>query len=375
MVKLRGMTWDHPRAAESVEAATRAYMSANPDVSVEWDRRSLQSFESEPLEEMARDYDFIIIDHPHLGAVMRSGCLQPIGQPENDERIRAIASDFIGQSFESYVMDGALWALPIDGAAMMQCIRADSSLAPARTWREVIERARSGGVVWALRPPHPACSFFTLAANTGHATGYGPEDFTPMAPGVNMLEAMKAVSDHVDPACYEMDAIACLDALSEDARFITSPLVFGYVNYALDGFRARRVRFMDMPALGADGPVGSMLGGAGFAITSATRHPDAAADFGFHLASGPVQAGIYGEAGGQPAHIAAWEDGAANSATLDFYRGARRTLDSAWLRPRHAGYTEFQHLAGVLINRFLTGAADARATMKELSAAYADSFR
>lgn len=47
-----------------------------------------------------------------------------------------------------------------------------------------------------------------------------------------------------------------------------APLIFGYANYAADGFRARRILFADIPALGSHGPVGSVLGGTGIAVSA-----------------------------------------------------------------------------------------------------------
>jgi multiple sugar transport system substrate-binding protein len=53
-------------------------------------------------------------------------------------------------------------------------------------------------------------------------------------------------------------------------------------------------------------------------------------------------AGVYAMAGGQPAHPAAWESAEVNAKSGDVYRATRKTLEGAWVRPRHNGYMPFQ---------------------------------
>ena len=67
-VALKGMTWNHPRGYLPLEAAAREW-EARTGVAVNWDKRSLQDFESFPVELLAREYDLIIIDHPHVGQI------------------------------------------------------------------------------------------------------------------------------------------------------------------------------------------------------------------------------------------------------------------------------------------------------------------
>src|SRR5689334_9611816 len=71
---VRGMTWDHSRGYDPLAAAA-AEWKARTGEAIAWDRRSLQDFESYPVEDLARTYDLIVIDHPHVGQVAESGCL------------------------------------------------------------------------------------------------------------------------------------------------------------------------------------------------------------------------------------------------------------------------------------------------------------
>jgi multiple sugar transport system substrate-binding protein len=67
-IKLRGMTWNHPRGYDPMVAVS-AIWKDRTGVEIDWDKRSLQDFESYPVEELAARYDFIVIDHPHVGQI------------------------------------------------------------------------------------------------------------------------------------------------------------------------------------------------------------------------------------------------------------------------------------------------------------------
>jgi len=106
-----------------------------------------------------------------------------------------------------------------------------------------------------------------------------------------------------------------------------------------------------------------------------SRHADAARDFAFHVASGPVQAGEYAKAGGQPGHADAWESDAVNMSVHDFYRATRRTLEGAWVRPRHDGYMAFQQAASELVNDCLKNRRSPAQLAAGLNSLFAESFR
>ncbi|TIU26397.1 MAG: carbohydrate ABC transporter substrate-binding protein, partial [Mesorhizobium sp.] len=67
-VSLKGMTWNHPRGYDPMVACSRLWQEKT-GVSIEWEKRSLQDFESFSVEELARAYDLIVIDHPHVGQI------------------------------------------------------------------------------------------------------------------------------------------------------------------------------------------------------------------------------------------------------------------------------------------------------------------
>ena len=89
----------------------------------------------------------------------------------------------------------------------------------------------------------------------------------------------------------------------------------------------------------------STLGGAGIAVSSKTKHPQACMDFARFTASPETQMGVYFQSGGQPGHRAAWTDDAVNAASADFFRDTLQTLDESLQRPKLPGYMDFQDAA------------------------------
>lgn len=344
---MRGMTWNHPRGHDPLVAASRIWRDRT-GIEIEWDRRSLQDFESYPVETLARSYDLIVIDHPHVGQIAATGCLMPFTGD-----LDGIATGSVGGSFESYFWEGRQWALPIDAAAQVQAWVPKRLSGPAADWDALTGLAAEGRIALPLRPPHSLMSLFTLCGLEGVALpAQGPALFP--AATIGAYDRLAALAGAIDPAMFDMDPIAVLEAMADaDSRLSVSPLIYGYVSYAAAGFRPQRIAFADIPVAGTAGPAGSALGGTGIAVSAHGRDPAAAADFARWIASGPVQRDVIAARGGQPAHDLAWRDDSVNAPVPDFYRATRRTLDRAWVRPRHAGYMAFQDAASHRLNQGL----------------------
>src|SRR3546814_476802 len=163
---MRGMTWDHARGYDPLVAASRAWAEAGGEA-IAWDRRSLQDFESFPVEELARRYDLIVIDHPHVGQVADAGCLAPLDTLCEAEALAGIAAGSVGGSYESYNWAGHQWALPIDAAAQVQAWVPSRIAGPPADWNAVSALARDGRLALALRPPHSLMSLFTISGLLG----------------------------------------------------------------------------------------------------------------------------------------------------------------------------------------------------------------
>ncbi|UCI34946.1 extracellular solute-binding protein [Mesorhizobium sp. B4-1-4] len=368
------MTWSHPRGHDPMVACS-ALWRERTGVAIEWDKRSLQDFESFPVEELARAYDLIVIDHPHVGQITAECCLEPLDIAGREAERAVLAAGSVGQSYPSYAWQDRQWAFPIDAATQVQAWRPDALDAPPATWSEVLDLTRQGRVLLPLRPPHCLMTFYTLAGNLGHPCATDPSrDLIDVETGSEVFERMREMAALLDPACFEMDPIAVSERMAEaGSRIVCAPLIYGYVSYAMAGFRPNRLAFADIPVIGNAGPVGSALGGTGIAVSAFSKAKEAAIDFAYWISSGDVQRGPYAAAGGQPGHAAAWEDQAVNAAAGNFYRDTRATLEGAWVRPRHDGYMAFQQAASDRVNSGVTSGHPAGQVVADLNRLFRES--
>jgi multiple sugar transport system substrate-binding protein len=372
VTKLKGMTWSHPRGYDPMVACSAIYLKQK-GVEVEWDKRSLQDFESYPVEDLARAYDLIVIDHPHVGQITGEGCLEPLDIEGREAEFDAMARASVGGSFASYNWQGRQWGFPIDAATQVQAHREDLA-DRAETWDEVLELAEQGGVLLALRPPHTLMCFYTLCANLMTPCATSGDILIDPSKGARAFEMMAELAALIDPACFDMDPIAVFERMAEAGSTIAcTPFAYGYVSYAIEGFRPNLLTFTDIPEAGIIGPSGSALGGTGIAVSAFSKARAEAIDFAYWIASGDVQKGPYAAAGGQPGHAAAWEDDMVNEATGDFYRGTRATLEASWVRPRHDGYMGFQQAASERINAGLKVGEKGEAVVADLNRLFRES--
>lgn len=178
-----------------------------------------------------------------------------------------------------------------------------------------------------------------------------------------------------------MDPIAVLERMSQpQSSCVSSPLIYGYVSYSRSSGEPpadrATIAFGDlMPLLSGVRPTGSALGGTGMAVSASSPHAQAALEFARWVAGPEAQCGPYLTGGGQPACAAAWKDAAANTATLDFFRNTRATLDGAWLRPRHAGYMRFQHAASARLREALESGEPAHSAIAAINRLFQETLR
>lgn len=372
-VSLKGMTWNHPRGYLPLDAAA-AEWKARTGVGITWDRRSLQDFESFPVELLAQEYDLIIIDHPHVGQITAEACLTPLDVPGREAERGDLARHSVGRSYPSYIWDGRQWAFPVDAATQVQAYRPDRLARPLTRWSEVVDLARSGRVALPLRPPHSLMTFYSLAANLGTPCAVSGTELIGPKHGAVVWEMMREIAALVSDACIGMDPIAVSEEMAQAGSAIDCvPLMYGYVSYAADGFRPARIAFADIPAAGHAGPVGAALGGTGLAVSVFSRHRAEAIDFTYWVASAEVQKTLYAVAGGQPGHGLAWEDEGVNRPVHEFYRATRRTLEGSYVRPRHNGAMQFQEAASQMLVEALRNAEGSGPVVERLNRLFAES--
>jgi multiple sugar transport system substrate-binding protein len=370
-VALRGVTWDHPRALDPLLAVSELYARTTPGVSVRWDVRSLERFADEGPVELAGRYDLMVVDHPHVAAAQRAAVVVDLDQRLPATVRDALRQGSVGPSYVSYRCEGGQWALPIDAAAQVSVHRPDLLEHLPATFEEAIELAAEGRTLWALKWPDALCSFLSLLANQGTPWPARPDEHVDAEACCSVLEPMRRLARLVPSECLDLDPVGVLERLARGGEWAYAPLLFGYANYARDGFRSARLAFDDAPPLAGRPLGGSIVGGAGLAVSRLGAHVDEAVAFAAWVSGGECQAGPYAAAGGQPAHVAAWESETVNREVYGFYRRTRRTLERAWLRPQRAGFPTFQQRAGRAIRSHLAGDLDERSLVELLAEAHA----
>jgi multiple sugar transport system substrate-binding protein len=370
---LRGITWNHPRGLASVRGAADAWSRSHPDQQISWDVRSLQGFADQPLDTLVDTYDLLVIDHPHIPVAARDGLVVAFDAVLSPTELAVLADQSVGRSHASYHDGVHQYALAIDAAAQVAVYRPDLLPDPPVEWGEVTELARAGGVLWPAKPVDAISSFLTIAAQRGTPVGDHNGDFIESADALAVLDELHRLADAVPRECLDADPIEIAEMLSTGNDYCYAPLAFGYTNYSRSGFRPHRLRYRDMPADAAGSVAGSCLGGAGIAVSARSPLRDQAVAHAHWLASATTQAGVYYDAGGQPANARAWESDRLDHDSAGFFRSTRGTLDGAWVRPKYSGWLDFQDVAGTLVNRALRRELDDARCVELCQSAYARS--
>tara|TARA_Y100000748_G_scaffold298723_1_gene294455 strand:+ start:51 stop:1199 length:1149 start_codon:yes stop_codon:yes gene_type:complete len=359
MITLKGMTWDHARGYDPMIATSKEYSKKNSDIEILWDKRSLQAFADRPIELMAHDYDFIVIDHPHVGEASSKKLLYNFSLAKNySNQLEELSKRSVGMSHASYNFNNGQYALAIDAATPVAAYRPDLLDNIPSNINDVILLAEKNKVLWPLNPVFCITYFNSIAANWGMPINIPEKHFIDKKIGIEILILMKKLTKLLPQECLKMDPIQTLDFMSENNDKIYSPMLYGYVNYSREGFRKNRIKFDDMPSFETSSKInckGSQIGGTGLAISAFSKNIDLALDYAFWVASKDCQSSLFYFSGGQPGHLDAWKNNQINEDSLNFFLSTLKTMEKGWVRPRYNGYMYFQDVAGSIINDFLNG--------------------
>ena len=375
MIKLKGMTWDHSRGFDPMLATSKKFQEThNNAVTIQWDKRPLQAFADRPIEDMTDDYDMIVIDYPHVGEVASKGLLQNLDLPKYSSHIEQLKKQSVGKSHESYYINNKQWALAIDAASQTACYREDLIPSYPSNWNALLDLAKNNKVLWPLKPVHAISSFYSIYNNLTLELIPDQKKFIDKNFGVETLTMMKAVSKELITDCLTMDPIQTAELMTETNDFFYCPYIYGFSNYSRKNYRKYILKYIDVINLSGKGPAGTHLGGTGIAVSNVSKNKDLAIEYAFWIASAECQKSLFYESGGQPGNSVAWEDDKINKETNNFFRGTRKTLDLAWVRPRHNGYMKFQDESGNLINEYLQSEIKAESICEKLIDMYNESF-
>lgn len=375
MIRLRGMTWRHDRGLAPMLATAHQFSLEHPDVIIDWEARSLSEFGEAPVEYLAAQYDLVVLDHPWMGPLARSHTFLAFDELLPPDQLQEFAADSAGPSYASYTMDGHQWALATDAAAQVAGYRADllerEGLQVPQTWEQVFEiaKVRRGFVSLPLFPLDALMAFFSICANAADPPFTSDSIIVPRSTGEYALDILSRLCHGSAEKSLSENPIAIWERMSATDETAYCPLAFGYSNYARASYRTHRLSFGPIPSAG-HGPIGATLGGAGLALSSHCAHRDVALSYALWVASRDCQRTLYVDSGGQPGSRSAWTDEHANTITHGYFQATLPVIEKAWLRPRHAGFAEFQNVAAETLSRFLTAKISASKTLEELDNAW-----
>ena len=348
--KLKGMTWDHPRGLDCL-VNSDGLLQQQLGVTVDWSARSLLAFGDQHISEFYSDHDLMIIDHPHVPDAVHANAVIALEDVASPSDLELLAKTSVGASHDSYIYQGKHWALAIDTAAQVSAYRPDKTSQGLVFWDEVLDAGREGLVLWPHKPVDAFSTFATLMAQKNHAL-CSTDQYIDKAAAAEVLTFMIELASVVPAQCLTMNPIEAAEYLVTTEREHYSICMYGYTNYSRDGFRTRPIVYDDVPSF--DGLAsGSQLGGAGIAISSASKNVELAAKVAILLSLPEIQSTTYVEACGQPGNLAAWKAPHANAITRNFFNNTLRTLERAWVRPRFLGWPDVQYQSSLVIHKIL----------------------
>ena len=366
MPNYRGLTWDHPRGRDALEASSpHRVEGADSWASVQWDVHSLAGFESRSISEITQDYDLVVLDHPHLGDALANGSLKPLDSIFATAELEMWGRASIGPSMDSYRMDGHVWALPIDAATQVAAGLADELDGFPQTWDEVDALSKSGSVALSVAGPHAIVTFASACVALGEEPAVGDE-FISAEVGAAAFDLLAGIAGRAPRGSSTLDPIDLLQRMAEvgDIRYI--PLVFGYVTFAtLPG--AHRISFGNAPSGAVGGRRGSTLGGAGIAVSQRCAMSPELMEYLRWLMSADAQERFIPMHNGQPSARSAWTSADLNAEHGDFYSATLATIEDAWVRPRYAGYIGFQVEASEVVRGILSGETSPERGTREIN--------
>ncbi len=355
MVKLKGITWDHPRGYEPLRAVAKIWQEKT-GVEVAWDVRTLKEFGDCPIEKLITDYDFILIDHPYMGEAASNKLLIPVDTFLDKSFMDFQESQSVGPSFRSYEFAGHWWALPIDAASQVAAYRKDTTdflgWKIPQDLKQLSEAASQLPAAYKIGVPLCAtdiwCVFLSLCAQYAEEKVFN-EDGVVVETGRWALEQIRSWKLFLHKDSFKMNPIQMLEHMSIADDIVYIPFTFGYTNYARKKWQNKRIYFCDVPMYGQGGK-SSILGGAGLAISAQTKELGESLSFLKFILAADIQKIAYYQNGGQPAHLDAWLDKDNNEDCFGFFSDTLLTMEHAYVRPRIKGFNRFQESAADLIH-------------------------
>jgi multiple sugar transport system substrate-binding protein len=374
VLELTGITWNHSRALPPLVATAQRYEELHPGVRIRWEKRSLHEFGHMPVDELARKFDLIVIDHPWAGFCFARDLVYDLAPLLSAAQLADLETNSVGPSFQSYLYDGKLLAVPIDAATPTPSCRPDllqrHGLKFPGTWSELVALADAGHAVMPGFPADLFLNWSMLVAALGGEVAADPERICDEAPGRAAMDLLKRLAEKMPREIYDWNPIAIAELMTCGDDIAHCAFAYSYGNYCRPSFTDRPLRYGLLPHLDDGRPLRSIVGGTGIAMSKRCADVAQALDYALFTGSAPVQKGIYTLAGGQPSGREAWTDTFLESVTGGFFRDALPDQEHCLVRPRYDGYVPLQEEAGVPLQQYLRGEAAAERAWEEMNRSY-----
>lgn len=374
---LKGITWNHSRGFLPMVATAQRFAELYPNVQITWEKRSLQAFADYSIQELAERFDLLVIDHPWAGFAAKTKSIIPLDKYLPADYLQDQAQHTVGASFESYSYDGHQWALPIDAATPVAASRPDIlsklGLALPKSFDDLLALADKGLVAFAGIPIDILMNFYTLCCSLGEDPCQNDTEVVSTATGVKALQMYQQLASKIDVANFARNPIQVYEAMTKTDDIAYCPFAYGYSNYSRRGYARKLLHFHDMISLDGKNNLRSTLGGTGLAISAKCAEIAIAVDYAAFVGSPNCQSGLYFECGGQPGHLAAWQDEEVNRQSQNYFANTLPALQRAFLRPRYHGSMYFQDHAGDVVRDYLMKGGDELAVLSTLNKLYVES--
>ncbi len=377
MKRLKGITWNHTRGLLPMVATAQRFTELNPEIEISWEKRSLQEFADASIEDLAKRFDLMVIDHPWTGFGAQTNVILPLSDYLSPAYIKDQEINTVGKSYGSYVFNNKLWALPIDAATPVASARVDllekQGLKVPQTYDDLLALAQKGLVAFAGIPVDVLMSFYSYCCSLGEAPFQSEEQVISPETGKKALQMFRELAQLMDKANFNRNPIQVYEAMVNSDEIAYCPFAYGYSNYSRTGYSKKLLHFYDLVRLN-DQPMISSLGGTGLAVSSFSEHIPEAIKYAEFTGSSQVQQTIFADNGGQPGHLQAWKNERINALTHDYFINTLPALERAFLRPRYYGHMYFQDHAGDVVRDYLMKGGDENAALEELNALYTKSL-
>lgn len=374
---LKGITWNHTRGLLPMVATAQRFSELNPDIEISWEKRSLQDFADHNIEDLAKRFDLMVIDHPWTGFGAKTNTILPLSDYLSVDYVQDQKDNTVGKSFESYVFGGKLWALPIDAATPVAAARLDIfkalGLSLPQTFDDLLALAKKGLVAFAGIPIDSLMSFYMFCCSLGEAPFQSQNRVISQEIGVKALKYFRELAQYIAPENFDRNPIKVYEAMVNTNNIAYCPFAYGYSNYSRIGYSKNLLHFYDLVSLNGQNMT-SALGGTGLAVSAFSKHIPEAIKYAEFTGSSYVQQNIFADNGGQPGHLQAWKNERINNTTHQYFQNTLPALERAFLRPRYFGHMDFQDHAGDFVRDYLMNGGDEILILNKMNELYVKSL-